>query len=142
MTHDERQARSGWPGCLPNARRRVAFLTVFWLALPTPAFAVDTDGDLVDDLVDNCLLEPNGPNELSNQIDTDLDGYGNACDPDHTNDGLVTTVDTGVQLNATLTDAPLIGTDLVYDLDGDGHGTLNDLMIKFFYQVNFGVPGP
>lgn len=106
------------------------------------ALAADTDGDLVDDAVDNCLLEPNGPNELSNQVDTDMDGYGNACDPDYNQDGLVTTGDTGAQYAATLTDGPLVGPDLLYDLDGDEHGTLNDLMIKFWYQTNQGTPGP
>jgi hypothetical protein len=44
----------------------------------------DFDGDLVCDIEDNCL-------EIANpaQVDSDLDGYGNRCDCDFTNDGFV-----------------------------------------------------
>jgi len=43
----------------------------------------DIDRDGVLDENDNCLLIPNGPNEApNNQIDTDNDGFGNACDCD------------------------------------------------------------
>ena len=35
----------------------------------------DTDGDLVPDQFDNCLSDANGPNQGSNQIDTDADGF-------------------------------------------------------------------
>jgi hypothetical protein len=38
---------------------------------------VDTDGDGVIDNLDNCAGLVN-----SEQCDTDLDGYGNGCDPD------------------------------------------------------------
>lgn len=130
---------------LSRARSRLAAtaLSTLMLCSAGTALAIDTDGDLVDDLIDNCLLEPNGPNELSNQVDTDLDGYGNACDPDFNQDGLVTTGETGTLLTWTLTDGPIPdGPDRVVDLDGDEHGTLNDLMIKWYYQVNQGTPGP
>ena len=41
----------------------------------TPDFNVDSDGDLIDDSVDNCLLVAN-----PNQADADQDGVGAACD--------------------------------------------------------------
>jgi len=45
----------------------------------------DTDGDGVPDPLDNCISVPNaGPLGC----DTDMDGYGNACDADFNNDGV------------------------------------------------------
>ncbi len=44
----------------------------------------DTDGDSIPDDGDNCFRTPN-----ILQIDTDSDGYGNACDCDLNNDGKV-----------------------------------------------------
>ncbi len=61
----------------------------------------DTDGDLIPDAADNCTTMQNGPLDSSNQIDTDRDGYGNACDADYPfapnsgGDFLVTTADFG-----------------------------------------------
>lgn len=90
-----------------------------------------TDGDGIPDGVDNCILTPNGPAELSNQVDTDADGYGNACDADYTNDGSTTTVDYTGLLSLLLTlpggEGQLAGNELIYDHDGDGHLTLGDL---------------
>jgi len=49
---------------------------------------IDQDGDGIADSMDNCTLAPNPA-----QRDTDLDGYGNACDADLDNDGVVNVVD-------------------------------------------------
>ena len=58
----------------------------FGYAMSASAGAVtDTDGDLVPNQFDNCQAFANGPNQGSNQVDTDLDGYGNACDGDFDN---------------------------------------------------------
>jgi hypothetical protein len=46
----------------------------------------DTDGDTVPDASDNCVLVPNAGALF---CDTDQDGYGNACDCDTNNDGVV-----------------------------------------------------
>ena len=64
----------------------------------------DSDGDLIGDSTDNCPIVAN-----PDQLDTDLDGEGNACDPDDDNDGL------------SDLDEDAEGTDpLVPDTDGDG----------------------
>ena len=59
----------------------------------TQALAVDTDGDGVDDAVDNCTLVANGPllpdAGGNSQLDTDGDGYGNICDADLDQDNIV-----------------------------------------------------
>lgn len=74
----------------------------------------DDDGDLVPNVFDNCLVEVNGQNDLTNQDDADNDGFGNICDGDLTNDGLVA----GTDFNAF---ALLFGgTDLSADFTGDG----------------------
>lgn len=65
---------------------------------------LDTDSDGVCDKVDNCPSVAN-----ANQLDTDGDKLGDACDPDDDNDGLSDTFELS------------IGTDpLKADTDGDG----------------------
>ena len=65
---------------------------------------LDSDADDVDDGTDNC---PNSAN--ADQLDTDGDGLGEACDADDDNDGLTDTEETE------------LGTDpLKTDSDGDG----------------------
>ena len=120
--------------------RRVAVVAALVAAVAWTAGVAQagTDGDGVPDGIDNCVATPNGPGELSNQVDTDMDGWGNACDPDYTNDGAVTTVDYSGLLNVILLgEGPLVGPDLVYDHDGDGHLTLGDLAL--FEQVFLGL---
>jgi hypothetical protein len=46
------------------------------------AYHVDHDGDGVCDFLDNCPQSAN-----PSQVDLDLDGLGNPCDPDDDNDG-------------------------------------------------------
>ena len=52
--------------------------------------AADSDGDGIDDTEDNCQLISN-----PGQEDTDRDFFGNACDADLNNDGIVNTLDLG-----------------------------------------------
>jgi hypothetical protein len=49
----------------------------------------DDDADGVCNAADNCRTIGNGPFDSSNQIDSDLDGIGNACDQDYDQDGYV-----------------------------------------------------
>jgi hypothetical protein len=94
----------------------------------------DTDGDLVEDSIDNCLFERNGPNDLSNQIDTDGDGYGTPCDTDFDQNGVITGSDFSIFLENFNTGNPLT------DLNGDGVTSGADFTI-FVSSSNSG-PGP
>ena len=87
-------------------RITLSILSSFVLAagIPFSAFAgtvPDQDSDTVADNVDNCLTVPNGAvgqptGALEAQCDTDQDGYGNACDPDTNNDGIIGGPDYGI----------------------------------------------
>ncbi|MEM9175860.1 MAG: thrombospondin type 3 repeat-containing protein [Myxococcota bacterium] len=108
--------------------RAIAIAASIVFAAPTAWAGTDADG--VPDAVDNCPLTPNGPAQLSNQVDTDADGFGNACDADYDGNGLVTTADYLLILNAIVAgEGPLFGPDLVLDHDGDGYFTLADIAI-------------
>jgi len=90
---------------------------------------LDTDGDGIVDERDNCVLVPN-----PSQLDTDHDGYGNACDPDLNNDGIVNFADLAKMKSV------FFKTDADADLNGDGVVNFADLAImkKFFFKP----PGP
>jgi uncharacterized protein (TIGR03790 family) len=105
---------------------------------PLPA-SDDRDGDGMPDARDNCRDLPN-----PDQRDTDADGYGNVCDPDVDNDGVVTTRASG---KAGLSDLARIRrshqTNLYVpdcDLDGDGEVDERDIeMATYFAGL---PPGP
>jgi len=78
----------------------------------------DTDSDTVPDALDNCVLKAN-----TDQRDTNGDGYGNQCDADLNNDGLVTVTDFLI-LRSVLNSA-----DADADLNGDGLVTVTDFLI-------------
>ena len=76
----------------------------------------DTDGDGVDDDVDNCPTVPN-----PDQTDTDLDGLGNACDPDDDDDGVNDASDNcPFTANPSQADGDLDGLGDACDSDADG----------------------
>ena len=101
---------------------------------------VDTDSDLVPDAYDNCTTVDNGPGEQSNQVDSDQDGYGNACDTDYTQDDQTTTADFGVFFPAFTGATP----DLRTDHNGDGNTTTADFGTFFadFSSTPANPPGP
>mgnify|MGYP003574702203 CR=1 FL=1 len=96
----------------------------------------DLDNDFVPDAFDNCLEIPNGPNEVSNQVDTDVDGYGNACDGDYDNSLTVDTSDYATGFLPTLA-----GPGTLTDHDGNGIVTVTDFSV-FLRQFSSGAPGP
>ncbi len=90
----------------------------------------DSDGDGVTDDVDNCTSVAN-----TDQIDTDEDGFGNVCDADFNNNGIVDPFDLS-RLKSRIgdTDAP------DEDLDGNGVVDTSDLSTL---KLEFGKkPGP
>lgn len=103
----------------------VASLVVLGVAIVARAGAgSDNDADLVFDFLDNCIAIRNGPAEASNQVDSDLDGYGNACDADYDNDpnNTVNALDFSIFLSAFTRATPTTVTDH----DGDGSTTTRD----------------
>jgi len=89
----------------------------------------DADGDGVADDHDNCTLVSN-----FDQRDTNDDGYGNACDPDLNNDGIVNFADLAKMKSVFFT------TNADADLNGDGVVNFADLarLKEFFFKP----PGP
>jgi hypothetical protein len=90
---------------------------------------IDTDGDGVADSVDDCLLVAD-----PDQRDTDGDGYGNACDPDFNNDGVVNAVDLA-RLKSVF-----FKNDALADLNGDG--VVNAVDLARLKANFFKPPGP
>jgi hypothetical protein len=96
-----------------------------------PAQDADTDG--VPDSSDNCKVAPNGT-----QGDSDLDGYGNACDADFDNSNLVAGNDFIQFQNNFNTSAPTYDEQI--DLDCSGLVAGNDFIA--FQNLFNQPPGP
>jgi hypothetical protein len=95
------------------------------------AVQADDDADGIPDASDNCTQVAN-----ADQRDTDGDGYGNMCDADLNNDGIVNTSDV-VGLKAAFGST---GPGLDADLNGDEVVDMLDLNI---FKTLFGKPpGP
>ncbi|MEL7449106.1 MAG: di-heme oxidoredictase family protein [Pseudomonadota bacterium] len=93
------------------------------------ALAADTDGDGIDDAIDNCVAIAN-----PSQTDSNGDAFGNACDADLDNNCVVNFGDLALLKSVFLT------TDADADLTGDGAVNFADLarMKQLFLEV----PGP
>jgi len=95
----------------------------------------DLDGDGIGDSEDNCLDMPN-----TSQLDTDADGFGNACDADYNNDLIVAGPDfidlSGAQ--GSVEGEPNYAEE--FDADGDGSiGGTEFILLSSSYA---GPPGP
>lgn len=89
----------------------------------------DFDADGVRNFMDNCTQDAN-----ADQSDANSDGYGNVCDPDINNDGIVNAADLGILKSRFFTG------DAEADLNGDGVVNAGDLGIM--KQRFFTAPGP
>lgn len=89
-------------------------LSVGFAMTASAGAVVDTDADLVPDQFDNCRNIKNGPGDSSNQIDANLDGYGNRCDADWNNDGFINGGDFSFYVSAFNT------LNATIDMSGDG----------------------
>ncbi len=89
----------------------------------------DADHDGVADIRDNCTLVAN-----ADQIDSDGDGFGNRCDADLDNSGIVSFGD------LALFRARFDSNDLNADFDGSGRVSFADLEI--FRRLFAQAPGP
>ncbi len=90
---------------------------------------VDSDGDGIGDDVDNCTLVPN-----ADQRDTNGDGFGNICDADLSNDGVINAVDLGLLRLVFFTNDA--------DADFDGDGVVNVVDLGVLRVSFFSAPGP
>lgn len=86
-----------------KAAQRGGYATPEWVLEGTR----DTDNDTIIDLTDNCPQLEN-----PDQLDTDNDGQGDACDRDIDNDGIINSED----------NCPTISNPDQKDNDGDGDG--------------------
>ena len=103
-------------------------LTILF-TLAAPVYAADSDGDGVDDAIDNCLGKSN-----ADQRDTDNDGVGSLCDGDLTNDSKVNSLDLGLFKKKLGTSDP--------DADFNGDGTVNTTDTTNLQQMINRPPGP
>ena len=93
------------------------------------AMSLDSDGDGVEDSLDNCTEVVN-----PDQVDTDGDGYGNSCDADFNNDCVVNFIDL-----AGFSDE-FLGVNALFDLNNDG--AVNFVDVVLLSSAFFQLPGP
>ena len=93
------------------------------------AMAADSDGDGVDDSVDNCILAAN-----ADQRETSVDGFGNACDPDLNNDSTVNVIDLDILKSVFFSSDP--------DADFNGDGFVNAVDLGILKSLFLMPPGP
>jgi hypothetical protein len=92
-----------------------SFAGVRGLAMPQPSAGPDWDNDGIVDALDNCRNLPN-----FDQLDVNADGYGNACDGDFDNNGIVGAQDFFFFRRAFGLSPGDRFFDLAPDMNGDG----------------------
>lgn len=123
VVHNKLNQHFNDPGILP------ALCLILGLMLPIVSVAEDQDNDGIDDTRDNCtkIFNPE-------QRDSNNDGYGNICDADLDNNGLVSFADLNLFRSA------FDSEDADADLDGSGRVSFADLNI--FRSLFDKPPGP
>src|SRR5262245_60428017 len=117
------------------ARRTLALAAIGWRLAPVASSALDTDGDGVTDAADDCRTLAN-----SAQRDSDGDGYGDDCDADFDQDGIVGVSDRAAVERAFGARVGATNYDVALDLDGDGLiGTYERLRVAQRFRT---PPGP
>ena len=115
---------------------------LFWVTavqaqvVPCSSSTLDTDGDGIPDIYDNCINVPN-----ADQRDTSGTGIGNACNPDLNHDGVVNAQDLAlfkIAYNAYNSAAHTYNPNA--DFNGDGKIDTADLAILESYLNR--APGP
>ena len=116
----------------------MAVLMIGGLSLPSLAGPpdADSDSDGTFDTADFCSMDPQAPVPCG--FDDDNDGYGNHCDGDFTQDGVVTGADAAPMIAALGAGSP---SGIGEDMNCDGVVTAADAAL-FIDQLNAGVPGP
>ncbi len=104
------------------------------LDLGNPVVPIDSDGDSVVDLLDNCTETAN-----ADQADTDADGFGNGCDADFNNDCAVNFSDLAFMKSVFFCDD---ATQACLNADLDGDGVVSFLDLAILRQLFFLPPGP
>lgn len=113
----------------------LALLSAF-LAIPCSAQPpADQDGDGIADSLDNCSALAN-----EEQIDDDADGFGNRCDADLDQTGLVTILDFG--LWKTCYQAAQSGNPWDLACDFDGSRSINAQDLRILSRAFGRPPGP
>ncbi|MEL7448549.1 MAG: hypothetical protein AAFN78_05025 [Pseudomonadota bacterium] len=100
-----------------------------WIDSGTGFGIPDSDTDGFADNVDNCSADSN-----PDQVDSDGDGFGNACDPDLNNDNAINFTDLGLLKARFFTNDP--------DADFNVDGGVNFLDLAIMKARFFGTPGP
>ena len=95
----------------------------------------DDDSDGVKSFMDNCILHAN-----DSQYDSNGDGFGNRCDPDLDNSGVVNFADYAPLVSAFLSSPG--SPNWNEDADFNGDGVINFGDIALFPVFFLGVPGP
>jgi len=75
---------TGYKAYVVAGDRGSSYSDMHYVTVKYSSGVVDTDGDGVPDISDNCIYTPN-----PDQADTDADGAGDVCDNDDDNDGIL-----------------------------------------------------
>jgi hypothetical protein len=117
-------------------RRLLPFAALLALISSVDAQSLpDADADGVPDLIDNCTVQKN-----PEQIDDDIDGFGNRCDADLDESGVVTINDFNLFRTCFLEAANNQAFNLSCDFDGSR--TITGLDAKIFSALYGKKPGP